>query len=80
MSGKKFKAIRKAYIPGREETGISRGAFIRALTQYDKTNRKGFTYQYTDPETEDFSWETYTAVLDKNCPKGLYKTVKRRNK
>jgi hypothetical protein len=82
MNAKKLKLLRRSMLPGREETGISRGAFLRALTQYTEDKVKKFVLQFPldeeGNEVEDFEWHTSTKVLDPNCPRGLYKNLKRK--
>lgn len=83
MNAKKAKLLRKAILPDRAETGMSRGAFLRGLTRYEEKFRKKYVLEFPrDPDTgkerEPFEWITSTKFLDPNSPRGLYKTIKRR--
>lgn len=89
MNAKRAKAIRNAILPGREETGMSRGAFLRTLTQYTESNVRKYVLEYPPEkeeqwdgtiklvEPEPFEYIKSTVRLDENCPRGLYKKFKR---
>jgi len=81
MNEKRAKRLRKALLPGREDTGMSRGAFMRGVKDYTDTNVKGFVLEF--PEVEpgqgrpEFRWTTQTTRLTDDSPRAMYKRFKR---
>jgi hypothetical protein len=79
MRGKKAKAIRRALVPGRDKTGMSRGTFVRLLTQYERVVRKRVLVQWPlqvlfGPIPVDY----YTQTLNKDCPRAKIQDFKKK--
>ena len=80
MNAKKAKALRRALIPGKEDTGLSRGDFMRGVKQYTDTNVKGFVMELPGAEpgtTAEFRHSTQTTKLTEDSPRSMYKRFKK---
>lgn len=78
MNEKKTKALRKAMVPGRGTTGMSRGAFVRLLTKYNRLVRKRVLCRDVyDKDGEQVVLDYYTQTLDPECPRGKLQAIKR---
>lgn len=77
MNSKKAKALRRALIPSREITGISRGTFLRGLTRY--ISRVVKRIKHVDSEDPKKFWveEKESITLDPECPRAKYQLIKR---
>lgn len=78
MRGSNAKILRQAVVPGREETGMSRGAFIRMLTQYETTIHRVVRYPKAHGG-EDFEVPYHTTTLKADCPRGMLRKFMRMN-
>jgi hypothetical protein len=77
MNEKKVKLLRKHLCPPRSETGMSRGAFMRLLTRYERKVHRRFMVEW--PLQKLFGLleiDIYTQTLNKDCPRALVKQFK----
>ena len=80
MNAKKAKKLRKALLPGKEDTGMSRGQFMREVKDYANTNVKRFVMEFPGAEpgtTAEFRHTTQTTQLTKDAPRAMYKRFKK---
>ena len=70
MSHSRAKRIRQAIVPERSETGMSRGEFVRMLTQYDAKIHKVVRFEKAF-NGEDFDVPYHTITVKPDCPRGM---------
>ena len=79
MNAKRAKRLRKALVPGRSVSGISRGRLMRELTKYDRTIHRRLSVAW--PLQELFGpiqIDYYTLRNIPDSPRGMYRKFKRK--
>ena len=79
MNQKKAKRIRRAILPAKTKTGMSRGRFMRLLTTHKEENTGSVKY-ISWPLQQVYGKIPYKCKrlrVDPDCPRGKYLQIKR---